>query len=95
MTAELLVVITGSKIKRCLCIVVDVWCCKRVFCCAGFVSLLFGNLVVYFLFADQTYITAETRTLLFIILTAVTATGVLLMLFFCQRPTTEAHTDAM
>lgn len=58
-------------------------------------SLLFGNLIVYFLFADEKHITAESRTPLFIILTAVSITGVLLMLFFCQRPTAEAHTDAI
>jgi len=83
-----------SKVKRCFC-VVDVWCCKRIRCCAGFVSLLFGNLIVYFLFADETYITAESRTLLFIILTVAAVTGNLLMLFFCQRPTAKADTDAV
>ena len=78
-----------SKVKRCFFCILDVWCCKCI-CCAGFGSLLFGNLIVYFLFADETYITAESRTLLFIILTVAGVAGVLLMLFFCQRPTSEA-----
>jgi len=61
----------------------------------GFASLLFGNLIVYFLFAGETYITAESRTTLFIILTAAGIAGLLLMLFFCQPPTAEAQTDAV
>jgi len=55
-------------------------------------SLLFGNLIVYYLFADETIITAESRTMLFGILTVAGVTGVLLMVFFCQRPAAEADT---
>jgi len=58
----------------------------------GFVSLVFGNLIVYYLFADETFITAESRTVLFAILTAAGIAGVLVMIFFCQRPITEADT---
>ena len=79
--------LTG-KVKRCFC-VLDVLCN----CCAGCVSLLFGNLIVYFLFADETYITADSRTTLFIVLTVAAVTGLLLMLLFCQRPTAEANTE--
>jgi len=50
------------------------------------VSLLFGNLIVYFLFADETVITADSRTTLFIILTVAGVAGVFLMVFFCQPP---------
>jgi len=60
------------------------------YCGVVFVSLLFGNLIVYFLFAGEMYITAESRTLLFIILTAAAISGVLLMLFFCQQPMANA-----
>jgi len=54
------------------------------------VSLLFGNLIVYYLFAGETYITAQTRTVLFIILTAAGIAGVLLMILFRQRRNSEA-----
>jgi len=64
----------------------------NVCCCDVLVvfSLLFGNLIVYYLFADETFISAESRTVLFIILTAAGITGLLLMVFFCQRPVAEA-----
>lgn len=58
--------------------------------CVGIDSLVFGNIVVYFLFAGETFITAESRTVLFIILTAAAVAGCLLMILFCQRPTSEA-----
>lgn len=61
--------------------------CNVLYECVGCGSLLFGNLIVYFLFADETYITSDSRTVLFIILTAACVIGVLLMIFFRQIPT--------
>jgi len=60
--------------------------------CGG-CSLLFGNLIVYYQFADEMHITDDSRTVLFIVLTAACVIGVLLMIFFCQRPTAEAEAD--
>ena len=72
----------------------DISVLHNVSCCDVLIvfSLLFGNLIVYYLFADETIITAESRTVLFAILTAAGVTGVLLMIFFCQLPVAEANT---
>jgi hypothetical protein len=56
-------------------------------------SLLFGNLFVYFSFRDITFIPEHTRTLLFIVLTSVSAAGTLLMITFRQQQPSDTEID--
>lgn len=50
-------------------------------------SILIGNIYIYFSFAGETYISSSTRIVLFIVLTVVSAIGMLTMIAF--RPVTE------
>jgi hypothetical protein len=56
-------------------------------------SLLFGNLYVYFKFVGVTVITADIRTTLFIVLTALGGIGTLLMIGFRKLPADDSDND--